>query len=74
MYGRQFVQSEAGGWRYGAVDELPGNDGADLDEEDLVLWYRGFLPHTADEGPDLWHSTGVRLQVRFPVDHFIRQD
>jgi len=28
---------------------------------DVVMWYRGYLPHTPEEGPALWHSTGVRI-------------
>ncbi|MEE8599993.1 hypothetical protein [Euzebya tangerina] len=73
VYGRQYANSEAGTWRWPALDYIPGNEEEPIDGQDVVLWYRGFLPHTADEGPDLWHSTGVRLQVHFPVDHFVRQ-
>ena len=61
VYGRQHDEVESGPWRTPASTELPHNDGEAL--EDPVLWYRGYLPHTAEEGPELWHSTGVRLDV-----------
>jgi len=30
---------------------------------DLVLWYQGYMPHSPEEGSQLWHSTGVRIVV-----------
>ncbi len=71
VHGRQYQAGEAGTWRWPAVRDLPqGDPGTAID--DVVLWYRGFLPHTADEGPDLWHSTGVRLTVDLAPGHFVR--
>ncbi len=75
--GRRFEPGESGTWTYPAVTGLPGADGDDIagvdgSGQDVVLWYRGFLPHTSAEGPSLWHSTGVRLDVRLADGHFVR--
>ena len=40
---------------------MPYNTGENIDSKDIVLWYEGYLPHSATEGAGLWHSTGVRL-------------
>lgn len=63
LFGRAYRASEDIGWFYGALSEVPYNNGESIDNQDLVLWYKGYLGHTAQEGPDLWHSTGVRLTV-----------
>ncbi len=75
--GRRFEPGESGTWTYPALDRLPGADGGDIAGregagQDVVLWYRGFLPHTSAEGPSLWHSTGVRLDVQLATAHFVR--
>ncbi|HUG85795.1 MAG TPA: hypothetical protein VMM13_14625 [Euzebya sp.] len=73
VYGRRYSDADAGPWPgVRAVTELGGNEGRHLDGEDLVMWYRGFLPHADSEGPDLWHSTGVRLTVELQRTHYIR--
>ncbi len=61
VFGRRYRASEDEGWPYGAQAEVPFNNGEAIDGEDLVLWYKAYMPHTAEEGPDLWHSTGIRL-------------
>jgi len=61
VFGRRFRDTENGGWTFGPNTQVPYNDGEDIDGEDVVLWYEGYLPHSAAEGPALWHSTGVRL-------------
>jgi hypothetical protein len=61
VFGRLFRATENAGWTFGPNTQVPFNNGEDIDGEDLVLWYEGYLPHTAAEGPALWHSTGVRL-------------
>jgi hypothetical protein len=63
IFGRAYRASEDIGWFYGALAEVPYNNGESIDNQDLVLWYKGHLAHTALSGPDLWHSTGVRLTV-----------
>ncbi len=63
LFGRAYHASEDIGWFYGALSEVPYNNGESIDNQDLVLWYKGYLGHSAQEGPDLWHSTGVRLTV-----------
>lgn len=72
VYGRRYSAADAGPWMDEAVIELGGNQTRPLDGQDLVMWYRGFLPHADAEGPDLWHSTGVRLTVELARDHYVR--
>jgi hypothetical protein len=60
VYGRQYESREEI-WRGGATYDLFGDGGDQID--DVVLWYNGFMPHTPEEGPDLWHSTGIRMRV-----------
>jgi hypothetical protein len=60
VFGRQNVPGEEV-WQGGASLGLYGDNGQTI--TDAVLWYRGYMPHTPEEGPDLWHSTGVRLQT-----------
>lgn len=63
VYGRQITPTETGTWpAHAATRELWFDGGQPLAGTDVALWYRGYLPHTFEEGPDLWHSTGVRLQ------------
>jgi hypothetical protein len=71
VYGLVVGDREAGGWTWPALRELPVGD-APLADADVVLWYRGQLPHGAAEGPELWHSTGVRLQVELAPGHYVR--
>jgi hypothetical protein len=61
VFARRYRETEDGGWTYGAATQVPFGNGEDIDGEDVVLWYEGYLPHTAAEGEDLWHSTGIRL-------------
>ncbi|MGI9015525.1 MAG: hypothetical protein ACR2HR_00220 [Euzebya sp.] len=72
--GRLYNAGDAGPWMYPAVTELPGNGRQPLDGQDVVLWYRGYLPHASVEGPELWHSTGVRLTVALSPGHFVRPE
>ncbi len=70
-FGRRYRASEDGGWTYGATTQVPFGNGEDIDGEDIVLWYEGYLPHTAAEGGELWHSTGIRLvsSLTLPPDN-----
>jgi hypothetical protein len=61
VFGRRYQAIEDGGWTYGPNTQVPFNTGENIDSQDIVLWYEGFLPHTAAEGGELWHSTGIRL-------------
>lgn len=60
VFGRIYRGSEDIGWPYGPNTQVPNNTGESL-IADPVLWYEGYLPHSASEGPALWHSTGLRL-------------
>jgi len=62
VFGRLFKESEDTGWTYGARP-VPYNNGESIGNDDIVFWYKGYLPHRADEGSTLWHSTGLRLVV-----------
>ncbi len=59
VYGRQYRSNELA-WSGPASYDLFGDQGETI--SDLVLWYSGFMPHSAAEGPNLWHSTGIRMQ------------
>ena len=61
VFGRRFRGSENAGWTFGPNTQVPYNNGENIDAKDIVLWYEGYLPHSAAEGTALWHSTGVRL-------------
>lgn len=63
ILGRLYQARENSGWVHGAHSEVPFNNGENIDSQDIVVWYKGYLPHSAAEGPDLWHSTGVRFVV-----------
>ena len=63
IFGRRFKSSEDTGWTYGPHSEVPYKDGESIDSEDIVVWYKGYMPHLASEGQDLWHSTGARFIV-----------
>lgn len=61
LFGRLYRATEDTTWYYGALAEVPFNNGEAIDNQDLVLFYKAYLAHSAAAGPDLWHSTGVRL-------------
>lgn len=63
VFGRRYQSSEDTGWTYGPNTQVPHNNGESINAQDIVLWYEAFLPHSAAEGSDLWHSTGLRLAV-----------
>jgi subtilisin-like proprotein convertase family protein len=61
VFGRVYRDTEDTGWTYGPNTQVPYNNGESIVSADTVLWYEGFLPHSASEGEELWHSTGLRL-------------
>ena len=63
VFGRLYRSSENTGWTYGPNTQVPYNNGEPINNTDVVFWYEGYLPHSADEGSTLWHSTGLRLAV-----------
>lgn len=60
VFGRQYRSSEQT-WQGGATYGLFGDNGETI--SNVVLWYSGYLPHSPEEGPSLWHSTGIRMKV-----------
>jgi len=63
VYGRAYKSNE-GEWSGGPTrDYKVGNEGENIDSADVVLWYTGWMPHSPDEGENLWHSTGVRMTI-----------
>ncbi|MFK7862194.1 MAG: hypothetical protein AB8B64_25535 [Granulosicoccus sp.] len=62
---RAMRSSEVGFWRLGARGEIGDNylDNESVDGTDIVLWYVSHLPHSASEGPSIWHASGPRIQV-----------
>lgn len=55
-------------WVGPADPNLPYVEGEPLTNQDIAVWYKGYMPHSPDEGAALWHSTGVRLTVESNVD------
>lgn len=62
---RVWRSNEVGRWQLGARGEIGDNflNGESVDGKDIVLWYVSHLPHTASEGPSIWHASGPRIQV-----------
>lgn len=67
VFGRLYRSTEDRSWRYGPNTQVPFNDAEAIDNADTVLWYEGYLPHSASDGSALWHSTGVRLVADLDV-------
>ncbi len=63
VFGRTYKASEDTGWIYGPNTQVPFNEGESIANADIIMWYEGYLPHSAAEGSSLWHSTGLRLVV-----------
>jgi subtilisin-like proprotein convertase family protein len=64
VFGRLYKKADSLGWTFGPNVQVPFNEGENIDNKDVVLWYEGFLPHIAPinaQEPSVWHSTGVRL-------------
>lgn len=61
VFARQYHSSEQA-WGGATNTNEPVFENNEL-ISDLVFWYRGYMPHWVEEGPDLWHSTGIRLSV-----------
>lgn len=62
---RAYKSGETGRWRLGARGEIGDNyrNGESVDGADIVLWYVSHLPHSASEGPAIWHASGPRIQT-----------
>ena len=63
VFGRLYKSTENSAWTFGPNTQVPYNEGEPIDNQDVVLWYEGYLPHSAADGSSLWHSTGLRLAV-----------
>ena len=63
VFGRRYHESEDVGWRHSVRSELPDQNLENMDGQDVVFWYKAYMPHSPEEGPDLWHSTGIRLVI-----------
>jgi subtilisin-like proprotein convertase family protein len=61
VFGRLYKSSDSLAWTYGPNTQAPLNEGENINVKDVVLWYEAYLPHLANEGSAVWHSTGVRL-------------
>ena len=61
VFGRLYKAAEDTGWTYGPNTQVLYNEGENILNADIVLWYEAYMPHTASDGSALWHSTGIRL-------------
>lgn len=50
-------------WSAGTNRSLPHENGEGIDGQDLYMFYRSYMPHSAEEGQTLWHATGIRMSV-----------
>ena len=63
VFGRRCHVIEDIGWRSRVRGELPNRSGEDMDGQDIIFWYKAYVPHSPEEGPDLWYSTGIRRVI-----------
>ena len=63
VFGRLYKSTETSAWTFGPNTQVPYNNDELIDNTDVVLWYEGYMPHSAADGSTLWHSTGLRLVV-----------
>ncbi len=66
--GGMLNKSSEEGWSGGPSKEFPHDNDEAIDSEDVVMWYRGFLPHSESEGAALWHSTGLQVITEIDSD------
>lgn len=50
-------------WAFAARGELAYDDGEGIQEQDIVFWYIGHLPHMAPLGPTKWLVSGPTLRI-----------
>ena len=50
-------------WPFAARGELAYDDGEGIQEQDIVFWYVGHLPHIAALGPTTWLVSGPTLRI-----------
>src|SRR6058998_2041669 len=60
---RRYHLSEDEPWPFGAWGHLGYNNGEDVAEEDVILWYVAHMHHSAADGSSQWHWAGPLLQV-----------
>lgn len=58
---RRWHSGEHGEWTFGAWGELGYQNGENVEETDIILWYVGHLHHEAEEGEDHWHWVGPSM-------------
>lgn len=67
VFSRLYKSTEDSGWTFGPLPpyqpHVPYGNAESITAKDVVLWYEGYLPHSATEpnAVEVWHSTGVRL-------------
>lgn len=62
---RAWRSLEVGRWRLGARGEIGDSylNDETIDGSDIAVWYVSHLPHSASEGPGIWHASGPRIQT-----------
>jgi hypothetical protein len=60
---RLYHEEEDTGWVFGARGELGYLDSESIQENNVVFWYVGHLPHEAALGPAAWLAIGPTLKV-----------
>ena len=62
--GRLYHGAEDQLWQFGAGGQLGYNNGEDIQEKDVVIWYVGHMFHPASSGSSVWHSAGPWMRVQ----------
>ena len=60
---RLYHGSEDEPWPFGAWGHLGYNDGEDVAEEDIILWYVAHMHHAASGGGSQWHWAGPLFRL-----------
>jgi len=53
VFGRRYPVIKDIGWRSSIRGELPNRNGKDMDGQDIIFWYKAYMPHSPEEGLDL---------------------
>jgi hypothetical protein len=61
---RLYRHAEDQPWPFGASGHLGYDNNDDIQEKDDIVWYVAHMPHSASQGPSIWHSVGPWMLVK----------
>ncbi|MGC1439687.1 MAG: putative Ig domain-containing protein [Burkholderiaceae bacterium] len=68
LIGAMVSRTSEEAWPGSPSPNFPHDNNENINNADVVMWYRGYLPHTPEEGSALWHSTGIRITADMDSD------